>query len=160
MAHAPPPPATTPFPPPTAGLSAVLYIRNNSEWAHWSQRTRKYKLHYDEVQEEFLGPPHGRKSPMIWIYQTRFYWVCLWAVMSRCMTKPTKWHVRPAKTQISLGIRPVWSETSLWVQWVAKDPMLLHVYSEDSGQTGRMPRLIWVFAGRIDHFVGFDMRQL
>ena len=28
--------------------------------------------------------------------------------MSRLMTKPTKWHVRPAKTQISLGIRPVW----------------------------------------------------
>ena len=26
---------------------------------------------------------------------------------SRLMTKPTKWHVRPAKTQISLGIRPV-----------------------------------------------------
>ena len=25
------------------------------------------------------------------------------------MTKPTKWHVCPAKTQISLGIRPVWS---------------------------------------------------
>ena len=23
--------------------------------------------------------------------------------MSRLMTKPTKWHVRPAKTQISLG---------------------------------------------------------
>ena len=28
-------------------------------------------------------------------------------------TKPTKWYVRPAKTQISLGIRPVWSESSL-----------------------------------------------
>ena len=27
--------------------------------------------------------------------------------MSRLMTKPTKWHMRPAKTQISLGIRPV-----------------------------------------------------
>ena len=26
---------------------------------------------------------------------------------------PTKWHVRPAKTQISLDIRPVWSESSL-----------------------------------------------
>ena len=25
------------------------------------------------------------------------------------MRKPTKWHVRPEKTQISLGIRPVWS---------------------------------------------------
>ena len=33
--------------------------------------------------------------------------------LSRLMTKPTKWHVRPAKTQISLGIRPVWSESSL-----------------------------------------------
>ena len=31
--------------------------------------------------------------------------------MSRLRTKPTKWHVRPAKTQISLGIRPVWSES-------------------------------------------------
>ena len=27
--------------------------------------------------------------------------------LSRIMTEPTKWHVRPAKTQISLGIRPV-----------------------------------------------------
>ena len=25
--------------------------------------------------------------------------------LSRLMTKPTKWHVRPVKTQISLGIR-------------------------------------------------------
>ena len=56
--------------------------------------------------------------------------------------------VRPAKTQISLGIHPVWSESSLCAQCVAKDPMLLHVDSEDSDQTGRMPRLIWVFAGR------------
>ena len=27
-------------------------------------------------------------------------------------------------------------------------------------QTGRMPRLIWVFAGRTCHFLGFVMRQL
>ena len=27
------------------------------------------------------------------------------------MTKPTKWHVRPVKTQISLGIHPVGSES-------------------------------------------------
>ena len=33
--------------------------------------------------------------------------------MSRRMTKSTKWPVRPAKTQISLGIFPVWSESSL-----------------------------------------------
>ena len=29
--------------------------------------------------------------------------------MSRRMTKPTKWHVCPAKTQISLGTRPVFA---------------------------------------------------
>ena len=64
------------------------------------------------------------------------------------MTKTNKMTVRPAKTQINLGIRPVWSESSLCAQWVAKDPRFLHADSEDSDQTGRMPRLIWVFAGR------------
>ena len=68
--------------------------------------------------------------------------------MSHEMTKPTKMSVRPAKTQISLGIHPVWSESSLCAQCVAKDPTLLHADCEDSDQTGRMPRLIWVFAGR------------
>ena len=37
-----------------------------------------------------------------------------WQVeMSRDMTNPNKMSVRPAKTQIILGIRPVWSESSL-----------------------------------------------
>ena len=76
------------------------------------------------------------------------------------MTKPTKWHERPAKTQISLDIRPVWSQSSLCAQWVAKDPSFLHVDSEDSEQTERMPRLLWVFAGRTCHSVGFVTRQL
>ena len=80
--------------------------------------------------------------------------------MSRFRTKPTKWYVHPAKTQISLGIHPVWSESSLCAQWVAKDPSFLHADSEDSDQTGWMPRLIRVFAGRTCHFVGFVMRWL
>ena len=50
---------------------------------------------------------------------------------SHLITKSTKWHVRPAKTQISLGIRPVWSESSLCAYWVAKDPNFLHADSED-----------------------------
>ena len=54
----------------------------------------------------------------------------------------------PEKTQISLGICPVWSESSLCAQLVAKNPRFLHADSEDSDQTGPMPRLIWVFAGR------------
>ena len=51
--------------------------------------------------------------------------------MSRLTTKPTKWHMRPAKTQISLGIHPVWSDSSLSASWVAKDLMILHADSED-----------------------------
>ena len=45
-------------------------------------------------------------------------------------TKPTKWSVHPAKTQISLGISPVWSESSLCTQRVAKDPGFLHADNE------------------------------
>ena len=56
------------------------------------------------------------------IKQHRFYFrilIHLGAKISQLMTKPTKWHVRPAKTQISLGIRPVWSV-------FAVRPRLLH----------------------------------
>ena len=74
--------------------------------------------------------------------------------------KTNKKNVRPAKTQISLGIRTVWSESLLCTQCVAKDTSSLHADSEDSDQTGRMPRLIWVFAGRTCHFVCFVMRRV
>ena len=39
-------------------------------------------------------------------------------------------------------------QSSLFAQRVAKDPSFLHADIEDSDQTGRMPRLILVFAGR------------
>ena len=47
--------------------------------------------------------------------------------------KTNEIHVHPAKTQISLGICPVWSESSLCAQWVhvAKDPSFRHADSED-----------------------------
>ena len=80
--------------------------------------------------------------------------------LSCFMTKQTKSPVHPAKTQISLGIHPIWSESLPCTQWVAKDPSLLHADSEDSDQTGWKPRLIWVFAGHKGHFVGFVMRRL
>ena len=73
--------------------------------------------------------------------------------------KTNKMTVRPTKTQISLGIRPIWSESLLCTHWVAKDPNFLHADSKDSDQTGQMPRLIWVFTGRTCHFVGFVMRR-
>ena len=61
--------------------------------------------------------------------------------------KTNKMTVRPAKTQISLGIRPVWTESSLST-WRKLGFLATHwAHSEDSDQTGPMPRLIWVFAG-------------
>ena len=62
--------------------------------------------------------------------------------LSRLMTKPTKQHVRQANNPPSLirdfavRMKKVLSYSSHWA------------HSEDSDQTGRMPRLIWVFAGR------------
>ena len=57
-------------------------------------------------------------------------------------------------------IRPVWTVSSLSAQWVAKDLSFLHADSEYSGQTGRMPRLIWVFAGGTCHIDGLFVLRL
>ena len=67
--------------------------------------------------------------------------------------------VRPAKTQISLGIRPVWSESSLCAQWVAKDPKFLNADSEDwSDWVDAQADLSLRWAHT--HFVGSDMSRL
>ena len=66
----------------------------------------------------------------------------------------TQW--RQSSLSICLGR----SESSMCAQKVAKDLSFLHADSEDSDQTGRMPRLIWVFAGRTCHFVGFVLCRL
>ena len=52
--------------------------------------------------------------------------------------KINKMSVRQAKTQINLGIGPVWPGSSLYGQWVVKDPSFLHADREDSDQTWRM----------------------
>ena len=69
--------------------------------------------------------------------------------MSHDMIKPAKWVCAQKK------LRSAWASTqsdqsSLCARWVAKDKDLsfLHEDGEDFDQTGRMPRLIWVFAGR------------
>ena len=55
--------------------------------------------------------------------------------------------VPTSKIQISLGIAQS-DLSSLCAYRVAKDPGFLHADSEDSDQTGRMPRLIRILAGR------------
>ena len=67
--------------------------------------------------------------------------------LSRLVTKPPMWLCAQRR------LRSAWASTQsdqslLSAQWLAKGPSFLHADSENSDQTGRMPRLIWVFAGR------------
>ena len=62
-------------------------------------------------------------------------------------------------------LRSAWASTqsdqSSLSAWRNLGSLSTHwVHSEDSDQTGWMPRLIWVFTGRTGHFVGFVMRRL
>ena len=67
-----------------------------------------------------------------WFNNVTFCWIAPHDVapckqyLNHRMTKPTKWHVGPAKTQISPGICPVRSESSLstWRKaWVLSYPL-------------------------------------
>ena len=121
----------------------------------WSSRPRKKRL-LSSISGE--GSFSSEVLPFIRLPYVTVVW--LYFIMSHLMTKPTKWSVRSAKTQISLGVRPGWSESSLSAQLVAKGPSFLHADSECSDQTGWMPRLIWAFAWHTCHFVGFVIRRL
>ena len=70
------------------------------------------------------------------------YKSCLY--LSRRMTKPTYWPVRPAKTQISLGIGSVCSDTSRSA-WRSIGPLAIP----------KSAQLIWVYAWSTGHFVCF-----
>ena len=82
--------------------------------------------------------------PMSQNWDARLIWVKY--DLSCDITKPTK------SVCAQRRFRSAWASTQydqslLCAQRVAKDPSHLHADSEDSDQTGRMHRLIWVFAG-------------
>ena len=83
--------------------------------------------------------PSSRTKAVLYTFSEEETWAAAWQNQQN--------DVHPAKTQISLGVRPVWSEYSLCAQWIAKDPRFLHADSE-------------VFAGHTCHFVGFVMLRL
>ena len=80
----------------------------------------------------------------------KFVRVTMWAASWQ---NQTKWYmyVRPAKTQISLGIRPVWSESL---------PLMCSFLQADSEDSDQDAQLIRVFAGGTSHFVGFVTMRL
>ena len=90
-----------------------------------------------------------------WIWATTWENVLSWTRtfvykidrINRNVRKRTFGHLHPTKTQISLRMRAVWSESSLsaWRDWILG---YQNAASEYSDQTARMRRLIWIFAGR------------
>ena len=90
-------------------------------------------VHDDEILSKTNGPPHDKTKKMTYV---------------------------PSENSDSAWSSAQSDQSSQCAQWVAKDPNFLHADSKDSDQTGRMPRLIWVFAGRTCHFVGFVMKWL
>ena len=80
--------------------------------------------------------------------------------MSSSMTKPTKWHMRLAKTQISLGIRPSPIRVlavRMKKAWVLSYPLSTQrrLWSDWADAQVDLS-LCWVHS----HFVGFVMRQI
>ena len=73
----------------------------------------------------------------------------------RNVRKGTFGIVRPAKIQIRLRYRIVWSESSLGAFLIAKDQKSLNADKEGCDQTDKMRRLIWVFVGRTCQTVRF-----
>ena len=80
------------------------------------------------------------------------YWAATWQSKQNGMCAQQRLRSAWAFTQSD--------QSSQCAQWVAKDPMFLHADSKHSNQTGRIPRLIWVFAGRTGRFVSFVVRRL
>ena len=73
--------------------------------------------------------------------------------MNRHLRKDTFGYVRVVTIQISMRIRAVLWESLLGAKF-------LHADNEDSDQTARMRRLIWVFVGRIYQKVRFITLRL
>ena len=102
-----------------------------------------------------------RDTMLIWVNLEGFLHVLHWSLMhmSRVLTKPIKRHVRPAKTQISLGIHLVWSESSLSA-WRKLGSLAAHrAHSKDWSDWANAQAdlsLRWAHS----HFVGFVMTHL
>ena len=87
--------------------------------------------------------------------------------LSCIVAKPNKMDVHPAKTQISLdqdsdqpGHPPNLIRIFAVRLMKARILKLPSKRTVKTDKTGRMPRLIWVFAGRTCYFVGFVMMRL
>ena len=117
-------------------------------WSDWADAQADLSLCW--VHTHFVGFVMSRRNSHV-VHSWCLNFVIEmrgWLECELSHDKTNKMIVRPAKTQISLSICPVWSESSLSA-WRKLGPLATQwVHSEDSDQAGQMPRLIWMFAGR------------
>ena len=80
------------------------------------------------------------------------------AHLSHLMIKPRNWPICPAKTQISLGIRPVWSVFAVHMKkaWILSYPLRTKRWLIRLGRCPGWPKS----SLGTRHFVGFVMRRL
>ena len=136
-------------------------------WSDWADAQADLSLHW--AHTHFVGFVMSR---LILILHRRILWITisrtrkgLQITTQNSWIGKVKWaascqnqqNVRPAKTQISLGICPVWSVFNVGM----KKPLVLGFLLSTQRRLWSgwlMPQLVWVFVGRTGHFVGFFMR--
>ena len=139
--------------------SKICFVVKSASAADRSKYSAKNYEFWSWTQKEEWAVRLNKKTHQISIYSKRS---CMYNFfhtkkknknkMSHSMTKPTKW-CAPRKASDQPGHPPILislccpHEGSLATHWAD---------CEDSDQ----PRLIRVFAGRTDNFVGFVIRQL
>ena len=115
-------------------------------------------LHFSKALLGMKGVSYTNKETKItitlqWIHQMESLSTFGWKKKNEPRhDKTTKISVPPVQSRINLGIRPVWSESSLCTQWVAKDPRFLHADSDAQADLS----LCWVHSD----IVGFVMSRL
>ena len=95
---------------------------------------------YRSFKNATLSSFHIFQSPMK-------YFVSCFNYVSHEMTQPIKWVC--AQRRLRSAWASAQSDQSSLFAWIKLGSLATHwAHSEESDQTGRMPRLIWVFAGR------------
>ena len=133
---------------PSTSLKTAVHMKKH--WACWVQWTLIRLGECPGLIRVFAG-------------HTGVCWFC--CAQAQMLLWISKWASSQQNDCAQRRLRSAWAcaqsdQSLLCAQWVAKDPSFLHADSKDSDQTGRMPRLIWIFARHTCHFVGFITRRL
>ena len=101
-------------------------------------------------------PHHWQNMQLTWrfffFFISQHKWAALWQNQQNGMCAQRRLRSAWASAQSDQSSLAAWRKLrSLATHWA---------HSEDSDQTGQMPKLIWVFAGGTCHFVDFVTRRL